>query len=856
MSQSTASLLREDPEVVFARALDVELEKVSSFYAVKEQELADEANELLGDIEDYEKEGIELGRAGPSASTSDLGASGGGGAASAAWRSLRDRRGSTGGASVSADDSDEDDETTGLTGGAGSSVVRRGTHGGMRLSALHRASTVTDMTASTELTTARSAASATGGGGGGRGRRLSVIFFDDKPTAEDVRLGSALMLRKRIVALYVQLCELRSFAQLNYTGFRKILKKFDKILDRNMRPRYMEQHVDPAYPFRQEEKERLDGRIGDMERAYAAVATGGDIERARRDLRSHLREHVVWERNTVWRDLIGLERRAEAARLGRSLTLGGGLGGDVTDPSMVRLQGDEEVLLPGVVPRRQLRTPFGRINVPAWLVGTPMLVMLGILAAFAILLVAPILEAPEQQNCLAMLVLVSMLWATEAIPLFVTALLVPFLTVVLAVVRSEMGSPHRLSSKEAAQYIFAAMWTPVIMLLLGGFTLAAALSKCKIDKRIATFVLSKAGTRPRTVLMANMLVAAFASMLVSNVAAPVLCFGIIEPMLRNLPSGSNMSRAVIMGIALASNIGGMLSPIASPQNVVAIQIMRPEPTWGQWFFVSIPVGLVSIVLIWILLLATFRPGRGTTIVPIRPVKEEFTGVQWFVSIVTIATIVLWCASHRLEGIFGDMGVVAVLPIVLFFGLGVLSKEDFNNFPWTIIILAAGGLSLGKAVRSSGLLQTLADNISSHAHGMSLYAVLVVFSSIILIVSTFISHTVAALIFLPLVASVGDDMTERRPNLLVMAGVLMCSAAMGLPTSGFPNMSRFLFLSSRLSYMSTFANSRTAAIMKEDAAGQRYLRVKHFISRGVPSSLITLFVVLTLGYGLMIIAHLD
>ena len=66
------------------------------------------------------------------------------------------------------------------------------------------------------------------------------------------------------------------------------------------------------------------------------------------------------------------------------------------------------------------------------------------------------------------------------------------------------------------------------MLLLGGFTLAAALSKCKLDKRLATFILSKAGTVPRTVLVANMFVAAFASMLISNVAAPVLCFSIIE----------------------------------------------------------------------------------------------------------------------------------------------------------------------------------------------------------------------------------------------------------------------------------------------------------------------------------------
>lgn len=325
-------------------------------------------------------------------------------------------------------------------------------------------------------------------------------------------------------------------------------------------------------------------------------------------------------------------------------------------------------------------------------------------------------------------------------------------------------------------------------------------------------------------------------------------------MLRTLPSDSNMSKAVIIGIALASNIGGMLSPIASPQNVVAMGIMKPEPTWLQWFFIVIPVGIVSLILIWLLLLVTFQPGKGTTIAPIRPLKEKFSGGQWFVAIVTIITIVLWCTSHTLEDVFGDMGVVAIIPIVLFFGIGILTKEDFNNFPWTIIILAAGGLSLGKAVRSSGLLHTLAEIVSREVEGMSLYGVLVVFSSLILVIATFISHTVAALIFLPLVYDVGVAMDQPHPNLLVMGGVLMCSAAMGLPTSGFPNMSKSftIFLCKRIGANFVLL----AAIMKEDATGQRYLSVKHFISRGVPSSLLTLVVVVTLGYGIMEVAGLD
>lgn len=370
----------------------------------------------------------------------------------------------------------------------------------------------------------------------------------------------------------------------------------------------------------------------------------------------------------------------------------------------------------------------------------------------------------------------------------------PFLVVVLRVVRSDVEPHRRLESKAAASYVFSAMWTPVIMLLLGGFTIAAALSKYNIAKMMATFVLSKAGTKPSTVLITSMFVAMFASMWISNVAAPVLCFSIIQPILRNLPADSDMSKALLLGIALSSNMGGAASPIASPQNLIALQNMSPAPGWGVWFFIALPVCIISILMIWVLLLVTFRPGRNTTIVPIRPMKDKFTGIQWFISIVTLATIALWCVSHQLESVFGDMGVVAIIPIVLFFGTGILTKEDFNNFLWTIIILAAGGLALGKAVNSSGLLHTIAESITARVEHLSLYAVLCVFAALIGVVATFISHTVAALIVLPLVQQVGQSMSEPHPRLLVMGSVLMASAAMGLPTSGFPNMSKFTLMS--------------------------------------------------------------
>jgi phosphate transporter len=295
-----------------------------------------------------------------------------------------------------------------------------------------------------------------------------------------------------------------------------------------------------------------------------------------------------------------------------------------------------------------------------------------------------------------------------------------------------------------------------------------------------------------------------------------------------------MTKALLLGIALSSNIGGAASPIASPQNLIALQNMTPAPGWGLWFFVAIPVCVISIFMIWGLLLVTFRPGRNTTIVPIRAMKDKFTGTQWFISFVTVLTI-------------------AILPMVVFFGLGILNKEDFNNFLWTIIILAAGGLALGKAVNSSGLLHTIAESITGRVEGLGLYSVLAVFAALIGIVATFISHTVAALIVLPLVQQVGERMSDPHPNLLVMGSVLMASAAMGLPTSGFPNMSKLLTEFEVLVECRLTCATTAAIMMEEPNTGRRYLEVKHFITRGVPASIMAYVVIITVGYGLMLAA---
>ncbi|KAF7728372.1 low-affinity phosphate transporter [Apophysomyces ossiformis] len=607
-------------------------------------------------------------------------------------------------------------------------------------------------------------------------------------------------LRKRTIDLFVLLSELKSFAALNQTAFSKILKKYDKITNSNLKRYYMASYVSKAYPFQASTKARLNERIQETEQMYARLETNGHLDQAIEELKTHLREHIVWERNTVWRDMIGQERKVQS------------VGVSEAKPKVVQ-------------------TPFGIVTFGRDQLMHALLLIASI-AVFIILLKTEIFAEVEQNRCFAILVFASMLWAAEVMPLFVTGLLVPFLVVVLRVMRSD-DDPHiRLSAPDATKQVFASMFSPVIMLLLGGFSIAGALSKFGIAKSMATFVLSKAGTRPNRVLIVNMLVATVASMWISNVAAPVLCFSLIQPILRTLPVDSRFGPCLIIGIALASNLGGMASPISSPQNIIAIQNMTPAPSWGEWFLVSIPLCLVGNFIIWIWLIWNYNPERQTPqIHTIRASRDSITPSQIYVCLVTLLTIVLWCLAHTYESTFGDMGVIAIIPLVAFFGAGLLTKDDFNGFLWNVITLAMGGIVLGKAVQSSGLLHTIAGDIESMVTGLSAFEVLFIFSSLVLVIATFISHTVAALIVLPIVAEVGARLDDPKPRLLVMGTAFVCSAAMGLPVSGFPNMN---------------------AIAQENELGKPYLSTKDFLRNGIPSSIFATLCVTTIGYVLMVI----
>jgi hypothetical protein len=367
----------EDPDQVFTRALDVELEKVCSFYQIKESEVYTEVQDVLQDEESYEDEQDVYEHEREAAPQGKKARSG---SVFKAIGSHRTRGGST--TSKASTITEEDEESD--DGANETSLLRRRSDDGHRQ---RRASG--DMYASAEIASSR--------------RRTSQAFDDYNDMSFSVLYDKGVSLKQRTVSLYVSLCELRSFLQLNKTGFEKVLKKYDKIMDRKLKRAYLEKHVYSAEPFHKDTMDKLTKHLSRIETIYSRICTKGDVDEAKRELRLHLREHVVWERNTVWREMIGIERKAQSANIGLSQLLGRD-----SDPNQVRRQGDELR-----AETAELKTPIGRYTCPAWLLSSQFWIGVLILAIFVVLLVLPIMEKPEQQNCLAMVIFVSLLWATE-----------------------------------------------------------------------------------------------------------------------------------------------------------------------------------------------------------------------------------------------------------------------------------------------------------------------------------------------------------------------------------------------------------------------------------------------------------
>lgn len=434
---------------------------------------------------------------------------------------------------------------------------------------------------------------------------------------------------------------------------------------------------------------------------------------------------------------------------------------------------------------------------------------------FIALLLMPLPEGmtPEGRRLAAVAALMALWWITEAIHISATALLPLALFPLLGI----------MSAKDAA----APYADPNIFLFAGGFFIAMALQKWDAHERIALYIMRRAGTAPRRLVLGFMISTAFLSMWISNTATAVMMAPIgmaVVGELKGVLDDKERHRftvAVMLGIAYAANIGGIATLIGTPPNVIFAAQLRtlypeaPAITFSQWFLFGLPFAAVFLPLAWLILVRVLyrlpegqaQAGRTAIDAKLARLGPMSAGERAVLSVAGLAAL-SWMTRGDLElGIVTVPGWQRLFPwpdyindatVALFFASVLfilpvgrspltfaLDWEWARRIPWGILILFGGGLALADGFKETGLVTWLGLRLDVLSGVPPLVMVLAV-AFLMTFVTELTSNTATTTIMLPILAVTASETLHVNPLLLMIPATLSASCAFMLPVATPPN----------------------------------------------------------------------
>jgi sodium-dependent dicarboxylate transporter 2/3/5 len=365
---------------------------------------------------------------------------------------------------------------------------------------------------------------------------------------------------------------------------------------------------------------------------------------------------------------------------------------------------------------------------------------------------------------------------------------------------------------------------PIVFLFIGSFLLARAFSKYKIDRYIAIKILQTPIVKRGDLIFLAVILAIpwFLSMWLSNTATTAMLLPIVAGLLANL-NLENRDKFILLGIAYASSIGGIATPVGTPPNLIALGFLENQGihiSFGEWILKVLPISLATFAFLVGLIYRLSHP-IGADKIRKRLEAGSLSPTQKVVLSVFTLVVLLWLLpsivgllknfNPSLEDIYRWLkthlhySVVALLGAgILFFipqrenGKPILSVEDIKKIDWDTIFLFGGGLSLGKLMLTTGLVKDFAQKVAPLLPSQE-WLFLLFLVTVAIFLTEVSSNTATANVLIPVVAGLapqlGIDMVKT-----VIAVTIACSYAFMLPVATPPNAIVFGFGNIKISEM--------------------------------------------------------
>ncbi len=399
-------------------------------------------------------------------------------------------------------------------------------------------------------------------------------------------------------------------------------------------------------------------------------------------------------------------------------------------------------------------------------------------------------------------VLMAIWWATEAVPIAVTALL-PVVLFPMFGIASIQDTTSPYANK-------------VIFLFLGGFIVAFAMQRWNLHRRIALGVLQHTGGNGRSLVGGFMLASAVISMWVMNTSTTMMLLpiavSIITVIHKSVDSLDEKGKedfqfSLLLGVAYGATIGGIATLVGTAPNAMFAAFMLENYgtsiDFSSWMLVGLPMSAMMLPLAWVALtrwvfkvdFVTSMEGRAA----LRTMKDDMGSIsvpEKRVAMVFLVMALTWIFRPLLIKLPGlaalDDSLVAIAGAVLLFIVPSGRKDDplllrwkyAEQLPWGVLLLFGGGLTLAGAVSRTGLAEWLGSSLQA-VGTLPLLVIVIMAATLIIFLTELTSNIATTATFLPVVGAVALE-AGYDPIVLAVPVTLAASCAFMLPVATPPN----------------------------------------------------------------------
>ncbi|MCF2585034.1 SLC13 family permease [Mitsuokella multacida] len=363
-------------------------------------------------------------------------------------------------------------------------------------------------------------------------------------------------------------------------------------------------------------------------------------------------------------------------------------------------------------------------------------------------------------------------FVTELIPLAVTAMGASIALGLLGV----------LTPKQ----VFSGLSNSTVVLFAGMFVIGAAMFQTGLAQRIGITVVHAAGTGEKRLMAAIMIVTIILSSVSSNTAT-VAC---LLPVVVQICAVARLAVSPqLMALAVAANVGGTITMIGTPPNILMSATLSASGLQPFGFFefawIGIPLSIAGVI--YMLTIGRRLCPHGHVDSNLSDLTSDLpkdTRKMTICAIILILVVIAMALSKTINVPMQTAAIIGALACVI---TGCLSeKQAYGGIDWTTIFLFAGMLPLAEAMDKTGAGAMIANGVVGII-GSNASPLIIVMAMFLLScgLTQFMSNTAAAALLAPIGISIAQSIGVS-PFPVLMAIGIAASCAFTTPVATPPN----------------------------------------------------------------------